>query len=413
MKIGFLGMTHLGLNYLAASAQKKFEVIGFDQSSEKISKLKNFFVDVKEPYLKKTLLKNKKRISFSSDFSRIKELDLVFISLDLKTNKYGQTNTIDLKKLIKIALANINSNASLIILSQVKPGFVRSINFDKKRLFYHVETLIFGLALERALKPERIIVGCENEKLSKKYKIFLSKFNCPIFKMNYESAELTKISINIFLASSINVTNLLARTCNKISADWSEIVPALRSDKRIGKYAYLDQGLGISGGNLERDLFSIKSIIKRDRQGEELINAFVKNSLLMKNWAKNIAKDKIKKSMAVGIIGLAYKDKTDSVKNSPSIDLIKSLKSNKIFFYDSYVNKNKINLKKKIIQIRDLEKIIKISKIIFFMTKWKNTKNVEKIIKKINLKEKFIIDPYQMYKKTTKNRCKGYYSIGS
>ena len=72
--------------------------------------------------------------------------------------------------------------------------------------------------------------------------------------MRYESAEFAKISINTCLSSSVTTANVLAELCEKIGADWSEIVPALKMDKRIGQHAYIKPGLGISGGNLERDL---------------------------------------------------------------------------------------------------------------------------------------------------------------
>ena len=170
----------------------------------------------------------------------------MFISLDLKTNKQGQSDTKELLNLINKTKKYLKASANLIILSQVKPKFTRSINFDKKRLIYQVETLIFGKAVSRALKPERIIIGTDSNKISKNYNLFLKRFNCPIIKMSYESAELTKISINIFLASSVTITNMLARASENINANWNQIVPALKLDKRIGKHAYLKPGLGIS-----------------------------------------------------------------------------------------------------------------------------------------------------------------------
>src|SRR5207245_1505995 len=83
----------------------------------------------------------------------------------------------------------------------------------------------------------------------------------PILPMRYESAELAKISINMFLVASISTTNTLAELCERIGADWSEIVPALKLDKRIGQHAYLAPGLGIAGGNLERDLTTVCRLV--------------------------------------------------------------------------------------------------------------------------------------------------------
>ncbi len=410
MKIGFVGMTHLGLCQIAACAEKKFKVFGFDTNFEKINDLNNFKIYYKEPFLLKLLKKNKKRIKFSSNFSDIKKLDLVFISLDLKTNTQGQSDTKELINLINKTKKYLNNRANLIILSQVKPKFTRSINFDKKRLVYQVETLIFGQAISRALEPERIIIGTDSNKISKNYNLFLKKFNCPIIRMSYESAELAKISINIFLASSVTITNMLARASENINASWSQIVPALKLDKRIGKYAYLKPGLGLSGGNIERDLFSIKTIMKNDKNGKNLINSIINDSKYMNKWVERILLKKIKRNSLVGILGLAYKDKTNSIKNSPAIELIKKIKNNKILGYDPLVKVRKSNLN--FSQFDNMTNVIKKSDIIILMTNWKNLNEVILKFKNINLKRKIILDPYGLLNSFIDKNVKEYFTLG-
>ena len=87
------------------------------------------------------------------------------------------------------------------------------IKWPKKNLYYHVETLIFGDALNRALNPERIIIGCDNpnKKPSLIYMKYLKLFKSKIIYMNYHSAELTKISINLFLMSSIKLWKYVSK----------------------------------------------------------------------------------------------------------------------------------------------------------------------------------------------------------
>ena len=410
MKIGFVGMTHLGLCQLAACAEKKFVVFGFDANFKKIEDLNNFDTPYNEPFLLKTLKKNKKRIKFSSNFNEIKKLDLVFISLDLKTNNQGLADTKILLNLINRTKKHLNRSANLIIMSQVKPMFTRSINFDKKRLIYQVETLVFGQAISRALKPERIIIGTSSNKINKKYNLFLKKFNCPIIKMSYESAELTKISINIFLASSVTISNMLARASENIHANWDQIVPALRLDKRIGNHAYLKPGLGLSGGNIERDLFSIKTIMKNDKNAVNLIKSIISNSKYMNRWVDRVLGKKLRKNTSIGILGLAYKDKTNSIKNSPAIELIKKIKNNKILGYDPLVKTKKTNLNFN--QTDDIRKIIKNSDIIILMTNWKNTKKIKNDFKNMNLKKKIILDPVGLLKSFINKNFKEYFTLG-
>ena len=81
--------------------------------------------------------------------------------------------------------------------------------------------------------------------------------------MNYESAELSKISINLMLISSIMTSNTIASYCEKINASWSDIIDTLKLDKRIGKFAYLRPSPGLSGGNLERDLMNSYKFFKK------------------------------------------------------------------------------------------------------------------------------------------------------
>ena len=276
LKVGFVGLTHLGLTYLAASSKKGFKVKGIDLNQNKINKLKKFDIEYEEPNLRKAIFQNKKNIFFSSHLNNLMDCNIVFISQDIATNDKGKGDFKNLKKLINSASKFLNKKSIMVILSQVQPGFTRTVNFDHSRLYYQAETLIFGNALERALKPERIIIGCESSesRINKFFSNYLNNYNCPIIKMKYESAELTKISINLLLASSITTTNMLAQACEKVSADWYEIMPALKLDQRIGKKAYIKPGLGISGGNIERDIFTIKKILKKQKRKIILIDPY-------------------------------------------------------------------------------------------------------------------------------------------
>ena len=415
LNIGFVGLTHLGLNYLAATSEKGFKVVAIDLNKEKINKLKKFHFEYDEPNLKKMINKNKKKIFFSSDLNNLKYCGIIFVSQDVKTNKKGKGDLKNLKKLITKISKFINSKSVLVILSQVQPGFTRMINFEKSRLYYQVETLVFGRALERALKPERIIIGSKDSesKINPLLLKYLNNFNCPIIKMKYESAELTKISINILLASSITTTNMLAEACEKVSADWHEILPALKLDERIGKKAYLKPGLGISGGNIERDIYSIKKVLKSKKQSLSVVTAFQKNSAYMKSWVYRILrKEKIlskKNKFNIGILGLAYKENTNSVKNSPTIDLLKKIKNTKINIYDP---KTKLNFfSKNFIEFSNFHSLVKSSNVIILMTPWPEFSKINKITK--NKKKIILIDPHRIVNsKLTKNKNITYFTIG-
>ena len=173
----------------------------------------------------------------------------------------------------------------LVVMSQVQPHFTRNIKWPNKNLYYHVETLIFGDAINRAENPERIIVGTSDGSIvkNKYYLNYLNKFICETIFMKYEEAELCKMFINSYLVSNVTLSNHLANICKKLNLDWNKPKKALKLDKRIGKYSYLDPGLGISGGNLERDIYNLNTISKNLKLNSKLFEVFISESKNKKN----------------------------------------------------------------------------------------------------------------------------------
>src|SRR5262249_2197776 len=163
---------------------------------------------------------------------------------------------------------------------------------------------------------------------------------CPILPMCYESAELAKIAINCCLVSSITVANTLSELSERIGSNWSEIAPALKLDARIGPSAYLSPGLGIAGGNLERDLATLQRLAEATGAETGLISAFVGNSRHRRDWALRTLHAEVlvrKPDALIGVLGLAYKENTHSTKNSPSLALIADLGPCRVQIYDPVV----------------------------------------------------------------------------
>lgn len=397
LTIGYVGLTHLGINYAIATAMKGFNVVCYDNNLHTISALKKKKVPFYEKGTEKNLKKNYKRFRFTSKIKDLNNCDLVFVSKDVPTDSNGKSNLLEIKKLIKKITKGLKKKSNLIILCQVPPGFTRGINWPSQNLYYQVETLVFSNALKRALFPERIIVGSSQKKIDRKYNFFLKKFKCPILEMNYESAELTKISINIFLISSVTSTNILSEISENIGANWLDISNALKLDKRIGKYAYLKPGLGISGGNLERDLETFCNYSKFNNIYENYCKNIKKISSHRKSWNyiqfKKIIKN-IKNLKTVGILGLTYKENTNSIKNSPSISFIEKIFRNKKFKINAFDPKiKKLTNYKNVNICNNISSLIKNSELLLICTPWK-------IFKKINFKKfsniKAVIDPYNL-----------------
>lgn len=340
--IGFVGMTHLGLNSATAGADKGFEVVCFDPDAGLIDDLSQGRLPVTEPNLPELIGRNQHRIRFTTDAAALDGCDVVYVAPDVPTDDHGNSDLTELKKSLGVAAGRLRNGAVLVVLSQVPPGFTRAHTLPGLILYYQVETLIFGRAVERALHPERTVVGCADpaQPLPPVYRAFLESFSCPILPMRYESAELCKISINCCLVASLSVANTLAELCEGIGAVWSEIEPALRLDRRIGEYAYLKPGLGIAGGNLERDLATVVRFSEQIGSDAAVLRAFRHNSRYRKDWTLRTLHRAIFSSVEdplIAVLGLAYKEDTNSIKNSPSLALIENLTPFRLRVYDPVV----------------------------------------------------------------------------
>src|SRR5262249_55275570 len=152
--------------------------------------------------------------------------------------------------------------------------------------------------------------------------------------------ELSKIAINCCLAASVTVANTLAELSERIGADWSEIAPALRLDPRIGEHAYLSPGLGIAGGNLERDLVTVLRLAAATGSEASAVAAFQRNSTHRRDWVLRTLHAEVlarKPDAIVGILGLAYKAHTHSTKNSPALEIAEHLAPWRLRVYDPVV----------------------------------------------------------------------------
>lgn len=340
--IGFAGMTHLGINSAAAAAGQGAETICFDTDATVIGNLRSGKLSIVEPGLPELLEQSKARMAYTAEAGDLKRCSIVYISADVPTDDQGQSDLSGIRALIDTVSVGLALDAILVILCQVPPGFTRSLALPKERLYYQVETLIFGRAVERALHPERFIIGCAepDRPLPQALQGFLSVFGCPILPMRYESAELAKISINCCLVASVTVANTLAELSERIGADWSEIAPALKLDKRIGPQAYLSPGLGLAGGNLERDLATVLRFAEATGSEVGLIESFVRNSRHRRDWVLRTLHTEVlatNPKAVIGVLGLSYKENTHSTKNSPSLALIAQLKPWHVRVYDPVV----------------------------------------------------------------------------
>ncbi len=400
--IGYAGMTHLGLNSAVAAADKGFELVCYDPDPLRIAALARYELPVAEPDLPELLEKNARRIRFTADSNDLISCDVVYVAPDVPTDDHGQSDLGQIDALINQVDSALHPDTVMVILSQVPPGFTRGRMRAGRLLYYQVETLIFGRAVQRALYPERFIIGCAEpeQPLPLVFAHFLGSFGCPILPMRYESAELAKISINMCLVASVSVANTLAELCEHIGADWSEIVPALKLDKRIGQYSYLAPGLGIAGGNLERDLATVCNYADLYGTDAGVVRAWVANSRYRRDWVLRTLYREILSRVndpVIAVLGLAYKQDTHSTKNSPSIALLEHLKPFRVRVFDPVVpasaapNLRRHDAKSELDACQGADALV-------VMTPWSQFAKLDPVNIAKKLRGKVVLDPYAALK---------------
>jgi UDPglucose 6-dehydrogenase len=397
--VGFAGMTHLGLVSAGGVASKGFPTICYDANTELIAELNAGQLPVFEPQLDDLLRGCGASLTFTSEVGEFRQCDVVYVAPDIPTDAAGRSDSSGLHALIDRIVPALNPGAVLVVLSQVEPGFTRALKAPAAaRRYYQVETLVFGRAVERTTLPERYIVGCADPRVALNPHLakVLRAFDCPILPMRYESAELAKIAINFCLVSSVSVANTLAEVCEAIGADWSEIVPALKLDRRIGPYSYLKPGLGIAGGNLERDLATVERIAAAKGTDARVVEAWKANSRHRRDWAAKTVKQVVLDAhpdATLAIWGLAYKENTHSIKNSPSLATIGQLPDIELRLHDPMVEAGVVGRAKASGFDRELDALEGASALMI-LTPWPQYGQIAPGEIAAGLKGRVVIDPY-------------------
>lgn len=345
--IGFAGLSHLGIVSSIVAASKGFEVRGYDPDVALCDALKAGQLPVFEPGLLERLAAGRSNIRFTSDPDALRECHVIVCSSDVPTSAGGTSDLSVIDGIMTTILQVAASGSVIVVLSQVPPGFTRGWarrlaeagESRGRALFSQVETLIFGQAVERAAHPERVIVGCADpaSPLPAPYADYLAAFEAPVLRMRYESAEMAKLSINAMLVSAVSTANALAELCEAIGADWSDIVPALTLDRRIGPHAYLRPGLGLSGGNLERDVATILRLAETHGTETGLAAAWQESSRRHREWVLHQLHERVLSqwsSPRIAVWGLAYKPDTRSTTHAPALALLEALRGVEVRAYD-------------------------------------------------------------------------------
>lgn len=436
MKIAVVGTGYVGLVSGTCFAETGVDVVCVDIDEKKIENLKNGIIPIYEPGLQPMVERNfqKGRLQFSTSLKDcLKDCEAVFIAVGTPPDEDGSA---DLQYVIAVAreigmhmtdylVAVTKSTVPITTSEKVKQAIQEEldkrgvdIDFD---IASNPEFLKEGSAVDDFLKPDRIVVGVENEKAEKLMKRLYKPFilnNHPMVFMDVPSAEMTKYAANSILATKISFMNDIANLCEIVGADITSVRKGIGSDPRIGN-RFIYAGAGYGGSCFPKD---VKALVKageerghklRILQAVEDVNDDQKEVVANKVLAHYNGDVKGKK---FALWGLSFKPNTDDMREAPSLVTIDKLVNAGASFvaYDPVaMEETKRRIGDKIEYVSDMYETVIDADAVILMTEWNEFRMPNyKVLDKL-LKEKVMFDGRNIYEPAEmKEKGFEYYGIG-
>ena len=431
MKICLIGTGYVGLVSGACFADLGNSIWCVDNDKEKIGLLNSGHIPFFEPGLQELVVKNYSsgRLKFTTDLGMaVKNSDIIFICVGTPTSKKNRSANLHYVYKVVAKLSRYINKFKIIVTKSTVPIMtgdkIERIILRKKRkkLFEIVsnpEFLREGDAIRDFRFPDRIIVGTNNKKVTKKLQSLyepLIKKGAKFFVTSRRGAELIKYASNAFLATKISYINEIANLCEKTGVNVEDISIGMGLDQRIGG-RFLRAGpayggscfpkdtkaLTVTGDLFKSDLSIIKSVIKSNEKRRFLLIQRVKK--ILSNEIKN---------KKIAFLGVTFKPNTDDMRQSSSLLMISFLlkRKAKINYYDPSGQKKEFSKLKNVSYCNDVEEACKNVDLVIIHTEWEEFKVLD--FNKLCKKNKFkIYDMRNLYSpELMKKKGFSYYSIG-
>ena len=434
MQLCIIGTGYVGLITGACLSEMGNYVICVDNDEEKLKKLKNGITPLYEPGLEELILANvsEGRLEFTNDLNyAVKKSIACFIAVGTPS---GDDGSCDLSFVLSVAndigkaMSECNEYKIIVDKSTVPVGTHKLVEEEIKKNYKgefdvvsNPEFLKQGAAVDDFLKPDRVVIGSESEKaidiMREIYNPFTRTGN-PIIIMDIKSAEMTKYAANAFLATKISFANEMANISEKVGANADLVRIGMSSDKRIGNQ-FLFHGLGYGGSCFPKDVQALIKTASDFGIDSDLLKATHKvNVNQRKNFVNKILKhyNNDIKNKTFAVWGLAFKPRTNDMRESPAITIINMLldKGAKIKAYDPKAMETaKIIFGDKIVYSSNSYEALENADALILITEWNEFKrpSFDKI--KSKLKEPIIFDGRNQYdKKRMNERGIKYISLG-
>ncbi|MCX6804175.1 MAG: UDP-glucose/GDP-mannose dehydrogenase family protein [Candidatus Diapherotrites archaeon] len=408
-----IGTGYVGFTASVCFANLGNDCIGVDINSDRVKSLNGGIPPIYETGLRELLEINlrEKRLYYTTELKEaVKESEVIFICVGTPENSDG---SVDLSQVYSVAESigkAMNKYKVIVNKSTVPIGTAEAVkNIIKKNysgefdVVSNPEFLREGAAMKDFFNPDRIIIGTESEKAAEIMKHLykaVERVENPIIVTDTKSAELIKYASNAYLATKISFINEIARYAEVVGADVTKVAKGMGLDKRIGS-RFLHAGIGYGGSCFPKDvkgiLYSAKSagvelqIIKAvDKVNHEQPEFVLKKILLAL---------KTTKGKKVAVLGLAFKPKTDDVRNAPAETIIKKLieAGVKISAFDPVAEDNFKKIFPQIEYFSNPYDTAKGADLLFISTEWDQFRDIDKKRLKSLMKQPIIVDGRNIY----------------
>ncbi len=337
MKIAVVGTGYVGLVAGVCFADVGHHVVCVDRDEKKIEMLRAGRIPIYEPGLEDLMATARARLEFTIDLaSAVRSCDVVFVAVGTPELPDGSADMGPTMAVLDAVCALAVSKKYVVLKSTVPVGTaalararVAATASVPIEIISNPEFLKEGAAIDDFLRPDRVVIGCASEEaaqmMGELYEPFV-KNGHPVLYMDNASAEMTKYAANAFLSVKISFINELALLADRLGADINQVRRGFTSDKRINP-AFFYPGVGFGGSCFPKD---VKALVHTGRAAGVAM-AVVQAADEVNDRQKVILFERMKtyfgdlRGRTVAIWGLAFKPRTDDVREAPALYLIEKL----------------------------------------------------------------------------------------
>jgi len=418
LTLSVVGCGYLGATHAACMSSLGFTVVGVDTDPEKVTLLQSGKLPFYEPGLDTLLEQEMKtgRLSFTTDFSAVKDADVHFVCVGTPQSKDGLAADLTYVKSAVAAIAPHLKDGSLVVgKSTVPVGTAQGLRAELSKiapqadLAWNPEFLREGFAVEDTLTPNRLVVGVANDRaeeiLKEVYEPVIA-LGTPWIRADLPTSELVKVAANSFLATKISFINAMAEVCEAAGGDVTVLAKAIGYDPRIGS-RFLQAGIGFGGGCLPKDIraFMARAEELGAKQALEFLREIDAINLRARQRVIDVVRNELSQDLTqykIAVLGATFKPDSDDVRDSPALDISVQLHAAgaEVVVHDPHgiepARKRFPNLKYSEV----IEDAIKDADLILHLTEWKEYRQIDPAAISSLVKSKIIIDGRNMLDRT-------------